>query len=68
MAGSVSHIVNAHGGFSMSTIDNLGDANEALGACFEALSEAVAYMPEELYPWGLPEHEADALQRIRNKP
>jgi hypothetical protein len=34
MAGSLSHIVNEDGTFTMDLIENLGDAHEALEECF----------------------------------
>lgn len=34
MAGSLNHIVDAQGMFTMDTIDNMGDAEEALEECF----------------------------------
>jgi len=39
MAGSLSHIVGDDGRFSMDTIDNLGDAHEALEECFDIILE-----------------------------
>ena len=65
MAGSYSHI-NKNGEFTMDYIDNMGDAAEALEDCFviiDAISaEARAYMPQDLYPWGLPKRMADLLR------
>jgi hypothetical protein len=37
MAGSFRHIVAEDGTFSMSSIDNLGDAHEALDECFKII-------------------------------
>lgn len=38
MAGSLNHIVDDETGkFQMSTIDNLGDAHEALDECFKVI-------------------------------
>lgn len=37
MAGSLNHIVNSDGTFSMNCIDNLGDAGEALEECFDII-------------------------------
>ena len=37
MAGSLSHIVDPDGRFSMDLIENLGDAHEALEECFEII-------------------------------
>ncbi|NJM10588.1 MAG: hypothetical protein HC889_00545 [Synechococcaceae cyanobacterium SM1_2_3] len=34
MAGSLNHIVGVDGRFTMDTIENLGDAHEALEECF----------------------------------
>ncbi len=34
MAGSLSHIVDKNGNFTMDLIENLGDAHEALEECF----------------------------------
>lgn len=34
MAGSLNHIIDQEGKFSMDTIENLGDAHEALEECF----------------------------------
>ena len=67
MAGSIDHIVDDGGEFRMELIENMGDATEALEDCFTALQEAVAYMPESLYPWGLRRSAAAALQRLRYK-
>jgi hypothetical protein len=35
MAGSLNHIVGDDGRFSMDTIENMGDAHEALEECFD---------------------------------
>ena len=37
MAGSLNHIVGDDGHFTMSTIENMGDAHEALHECFEII-------------------------------
>lgn len=37
MAGSLNHIVDDDGKFTMELIDNLGDAHEALEECFEII-------------------------------
>ena len=37
MAGSLNHIVGEDGRFKMSTIENLGDASEALEECFHVI-------------------------------
>jgi len=37
MAGSLSHIVDGQGRFTMSLIENMGDAEEALSECFEVI-------------------------------
>ncbi len=37
MAGSLNHIVGSDGKFKMDTIENLGDAWEALEECFELI-------------------------------
>ena len=39
MAGSLSHIVDANGSFTMELIENLGDAHEALEECFALIYE-----------------------------
>lgn len=38
MAGSFNHIVDKQGAFTMSTIDNMGDAREALEECFDLIA------------------------------
>ena len=37
MAGSLNHIVSETGKFTMATIENMGDAHEALHECFELI-------------------------------
>jgi hypothetical protein len=37
MAGSLNHIVGEDGRFTMSSIENLGDAHEALDECFQII-------------------------------
>ena len=37
MAGSLSHITDDNGNFTMDLIDNLGDAHEALEECFDRI-------------------------------
>lgn len=37
MAGSLSHIVDDDGTFTMELIENLGDAHEALEECFQLI-------------------------------
>lgn len=37
MAGSLNHIVDSDGCFTMDTIENMGDAHEALKECFEII-------------------------------
>lgn len=39
MAGSLSHIIDADGRFTMELIDNMGDAHEALEECFALILE-----------------------------
>lgn len=39
MAGSLMHIVGEDGRFSMETIENMGDAHEALEDCFNIIIE-----------------------------
>lgn len=39
MAGSLSHIIDTDGTFTMDLIDNLGDAHEALEECFAVIIE-----------------------------
>jgi hypothetical protein len=39
MAGSLNHIVDTDGSFTMSLIDNLGDAHEALEECYALIIE-----------------------------
>lgn len=39
MAGSLSHIINEDGTFTMDLIENLGDAHEALEECFVLIYE-----------------------------
>lgn len=39
MAGSLNHIVDKDGGFTMDLIENLGDAHEALEECFVLIYE-----------------------------
>lgn len=39
MAGSLNHIINKRGRFTMDNIENLGDAHEALGECFALILE-----------------------------
>ncbi|MBW2097160.1 MAG: hypothetical protein JRI80_20080 [Deltaproteobacteria bacterium] len=41
MAGSYEHLVGNDGSFDMSTIENLGDAHEALEECFALINELV---------------------------
>ena len=38
MAGSLNHTVNDEGAFTMETIENLGDAHEALEQCFDIIA------------------------------
>ena len=38
MAGSLKHIIDERGRFTMDLIDNLGDAHEALEDCFDIIS------------------------------
>jgi len=61
MAGSLNHIIDSDGTFKMDTIENLGDAYEALEECFaiiyhlaEGDSERIGRLCEELKfpnPW-----------------
>lgn len=37
MAGSLNHIVGSDGHFRMGSIENMGDAHEALHECFELI-------------------------------
>lgn len=39
MAGSLNHIISEEGKFTMGSIDNLGDAHEALDECFKIIYE-----------------------------
>lgn len=39
MAGSLNHIIDDRGRFTMDTIENLGDAHEALEECFAIILE-----------------------------
>lgn len=39
MAGSLNHIVNENGAFTMRNIENMGDAHEALEECFDIIAE-----------------------------
>ncbi len=39
MAGSLNHIVDGNGHFTMDLIENLGDAHEALEECFNLICE-----------------------------
>ncbi len=39
MAGSLNHIVDDNGRFTMDTIEHLGDAHEALEECFNVIGE-----------------------------
>lgn len=39
MAGSLNHIIDEDGSFKMTSIDNLGDASEALEECFHIIYE-----------------------------
>ena len=38
MAGSLSHIVDKNGAFTMDCIENLGDAHDALEECFDVIA------------------------------
>jgi len=40
MAGSLEHITDEDGNFTMGCIDNMGDASEALEECFERMQRA----------------------------
>jgi hypothetical protein len=42
MAGSLSHIVDENGAFTMSNIENMGDAHEALEECFDIIAALLA--------------------------
>ena len=39
MAGSLNHIINIDGTFSMDLIENIGDAHEALEECYAIIVE-----------------------------
>lgn len=39
MAGSLNHIIDTDGTFTMELIDNLGDAHEALEECYAIIVE-----------------------------
>lgn len=45
MAGSLNHIVEDDGSFTMEFIENLGDAREALEECFEIIEYLAKGMP-----------------------
>jgi hypothetical protein len=45
MAGSLKHIVAPDGTFTMDTIENLGDAHEALEECFDLIAFACQLNP-----------------------
>lgn len=49
MAGSLNHIVNDHGAFTMATIENMGDAHEALEECFDLIALLVDGDREKLW-------------------
>ncbi len=42
MAGSLNHIVDESGAFTMDSIENMGDAHEALEECFDIVAELLA--------------------------
>jgi len=48
MAGSLNHIIDENGVFTMDFIDNLGDAHEALEECFGIISYLTMHKPELL--------------------
>ena len=41
MAGSLNHIIDENGAFTMSTIENMGDAHEALEECFDIIAALI---------------------------
>ena len=46
MAGSLNHIIDDDtGGFSMGTIDNMGDAHEALEDCYDIIALLLDRIP-----------------------
>jgi hypothetical protein len=46
MAGSLNHIIDDEtGGFTMSTIENMGDAHEALEECFDIIAVLLESSP-----------------------
>ena len=47
MAGSLNHIVDTKGAFQMETIENMGDAHEALESCFDVIALLLELWPEE---------------------
>lgn len=46
MAGSLNHIVDDHGRFKMDSIENLGDAREALHECHHLIASLLDYVGE----------------------
>lgn len=63
MAGSLNHIVGEDGRFRMSSIENMGDAHEALDECFKIILELTGGKKEDvnrvLDKLNLPTIEAD---------
>ena len=50
MAGSLNHIVDENGDFTMDFIDHLGDAHEALEECFHIIAALSGGRREDLEP------------------
>jgi hypothetical protein len=50
MAGSLNHIVDDDGYFTMQYIDDLGDAHEALEECFEIIHKLTGGKMEKVNP------------------
>lgn len=46
MAGSLNHIVNEDGSFTMDLIENMGDAEEALEECHRIIAALLPYAAE----------------------
>lgn len=46
MAGSLNHIVDNNGAFKMTTIENMGDAHEALEECFDLIALLLEEIPD----------------------
>lgn len=45
MSGSLNHIVDEDGSFTMDTIENMGDAHEALEECFDLIAFLLEQQP-----------------------